>query len=69
MEENSNYLESLTLLSKAERLSEQYAKKQKEKKDAERKRKKLKMMKFIQKDYEDLNEDDLVYCLRRMSEY
>ena len=67
--EEISYLECCALMDKAEKISEQYAKKQKEERDAERKRKKLKMMNYIKKEYEDLNEDDLVYCLRKMSEY
>lgn len=67
--EEISYLECRALIDKAEKISEQYAKKQKEKKDAERKHKQLKMMNFIKEEYENLNEDDLVYCLRKMSEY
>lgn len=66
---DESYMEYLTLMHKIDKLAEQYAKKQKQKKEAERKRKKLKMIKFIQEEHEDFNEDELVYCLKRMAEY
>lgn len=57
------------IMSKIEKISEGYARKRRKNEELERQRKKLKMMKFIQNDYENLDDTDLVYCLKRMAEY
>ena len=57
------------IMSKIEKAAESCARSRRKNEELERQRKKLKMMKFIQNDYENLDDTDLVYCLKRMAEY
>lgn len=57
------------IMSKIEKAAECYERKRRKNEELERQRKKLKMMKFIQNDYENLDDTDLVYCLKRMAQF
>lgn len=57
------------IMSKIEKAAEDYARIRAREKRLESQRKKANMARFLKKEYENLDEADLAYCLKRMAEF
>lgn len=66
MNDEISYLE---FMSKIEKVADDYARIRAREKRLESQRKKANMARFLKKEYEDLDETDLAFCLKRMAEF